>query len=104
MTEEELHTTIEELVPGLSEAAKVVMLRSVEKKEVAQCIEVIKDLMPGISGFEMTEIINEAVLTIVDNPSLVLMGLVRTICGMKTLETVLDTSRISPHQRTVIFG
>lgn len=72
--------------------------------EIEYCQAMIKELMPDLSEEAQAKMLNDAVDLVAKNPDTDLPGMVKTLCGMKTLEKVPDESQISPHQRDVIFG
>ena len=86
--------------------------------EIQKCEAIIKELMPHLNGDtdrlseEQCDILFDAQCAIHEGgelgapliPGIDLIGMVRTICGMRTLEMVLDEKRINTHQKSVIFG
>ena len=71
---------------------------------IQACEKYIKEAMPDMGDEDRAQILLEAQGYVADDPELDLSDMVGTICGMRTMMTVLDTRKISPHQKQVIFG
>jgi len=91
-----------------------------EMTELQRCEVLIKELMAHLNGDTdrlskaQRDILYDAQVAVCEGgegasrfkirPDLSLVSMVRAVCSMRTLETVMDTRQISPHQKSVIFS
>ncbi len=70
---------------------------------IGSCREYIRRTLPETNISEHDEILNDALEMVTENPFLSLTQMVKTLCGIWTLDMVMDGRKITPHQRKVIF-